>query len=213
MYTEGCYRCFDYRYRSRGSNKKKTKITMMLYFGTQMTPLYMDSGKEYSFVDTMDRCTTLVDGGSQLFLEYHPGLTVKLRSPNQLELACQMVVDYHNLVCVPQEKESDIWGDQFAWVDKLCGPAMMMNNIGSDNATAAAQEDAMDTGGGGEDNNSGGGGVVDIVSEEDDDDDPFGDLSEATGTTEEEFLHDSVGDIQFNAMPLWTPSQPPVTEG
>lgn len=55
----------------------------------------MDSTRRYSWSDLMSTCQSLLDNGNTLSLEYHPMVFQRLSDPSQLEMACEMVVGYH----------------------------------------------------------------------------------------------------------------------
>lgn len=68
---------------------------MQIYFGHPRSPVCMDSTRRYSLGDLMSTCQSLLDNGSTLSLEYHPLVFLRLSDPSRLEMACEMVVGYH----------------------------------------------------------------------------------------------------------------------
>ena len=96
-----------------------TGTIMIICSGVNKNPLVMDRNMEYCISQIMNRCSALVENGNILYLMYHPGMYVSLKTPATMIMACQMVVDYHSLI---SEVEPDKIDDVENWVNynSLC---------------------------------------------------------------------------------------------
>lgn len=103
-----------------GSWEPTPAASMIILCGAGRAPVRMDSTREYTFEEVANSCSSAMDRGDQLYFEYYPGLVFALRSPDHLELACTMVVGYHNAVLVVAPSDDGPWDDPrktLGWLD------------------------------------------------------------------------------------------------
>lgn len=94
--------------------------TMYLCCGNKEWRMPMDHNQSYTAARLASQCPEY----GRIFLEYHPGLFIRLPRDNCLALACEMVAGYHNKLRV--YSQADVWSSfEPTWInDSLCMPPM-----------------------------------------------------------------------------------------
>lgn len=87
---------------------------MIICWGANRTPLAMSNADDHTFGSVMDACRSLQALGHPLFLEYHPGMHVRLASDDKLEMAAEMVAEYHN--SIKSYMRGDVW-DEYSFLN------------------------------------------------------------------------------------------------
>lgn len=112
---------------------------MLICFGPDHYPVSMDLGEPCDMDGMVDRCASFVESGTPLYLEYHPGLYLSLKTPSSLGLACEMVVNYHNFL--RSYMYDEIWSgpsENLEWVHSLCDSDDCSEHLGDLDTDVAA---------------------------------------------------------------------------
>lgn len=107
------------RLQPRGQFTIETK--MRILYGAMRQPISLHNRDVHTISSVMDLCHKMRESSPPLWLEYHPGMRIALDSEERLEMAAEMVAEYHEAIKPTQadyhwlEDYGSIWVD-----DKVC---------------------------------------------------------------------------------------------